>query len=100
MAVGGAMVVAVGYALVINMMATRDISHSSLSVFALAAISQLTFGALGVIGVACLHLPQPFPKQGGNGGGGLQLTIQSVISRGLLEEEQSWLKNSNIKIRS
>ena len=35
MAVGGAMVVAVGYAMVINMMATREYGHSSLSVLLL-----------------------------------------------------------------
>ena len=56
MAVGGTMVVAVGYAMVINMMATREVWPFFAIGFALAAISQLTLIALGVIGV-CLHLP-------------------------------------------
>ena len=50
MKVGGGMVVAVGYALVINMMATRErIGLSLLSGFALAAISGLTLISFGVL---------------------------------------------------
>lgn len=51
MAVGGGMVVAVGYAMVINMMATNEVWPFSL-VSALAAVSDLTLIALGKIGVA------------------------------------------------
>lgn len=52
MQIGGAMVVAVGYAMVINMMATREVWPFFALGFALAAISQLTLIAMGVIGVA------------------------------------------------
>ncbi|MFQ6863071.1 MAG: PTS sugar transporter subunit IIC [Streptococcus sp.] len=68
--VGGAMVVAVGYALVINMMATREVWPFFAIGFALAAISQLTLIALGVIGVALAFIYLNLSKQGGNGGGG------------------------------
>ena len=70
MAVGGAMVVAVGYAMVINMMATREVWPFFAIGFALAAISQLTLIALGVIGVALAFIYLNLSKQGGNGGGG------------------------------
>lgn len=70
MAVGGAMVVAVGYAMVINMMATREVWPFFAIGFALAAISQLTLIALGVIGVALAFIYLNLTKQGGNGGGG------------------------------
>ena len=50
--VGGGMVVAVGYAMVINMMATREVWPFFAIGFAFAAISQLTLIALGAIGVA------------------------------------------------
>ena len=52
MAIGGGMVVAVGYAMVINMMATREVWPFFALGFALAALSQLTLIAFGVIGVA------------------------------------------------
>ncbi len=55
MAIGGGMVVAVGYAMVINMMATAEVWPFFAIGFCLAAISDLTLIALGVIGV-CLAL--------------------------------------------
>lgn len=55
LAIGGGMVVAVGYALVINMMATKEVWPFFAIGFCLAAISDLTLIALGVIGV-CLAL--------------------------------------------
>ena len=55
MAIGGGMVVAVGYAMVINMMATKEVWPFFAIGFCLAAISDLTLIALGVIGV-CLAL--------------------------------------------
>ena len=70
MAVGGAMVVAVGYAMVINMMATREVWPFFAIGFAFAAISQLTLIALGVVGVALAFIYLNLSKQGGNGGGG------------------------------
>ena len=55
MAVGGGMVAAVGYAMVINMMATVRIWPFLLLALFFAAINQLTLIALGVIGV-CLGI--------------------------------------------
>ncbi|WP_193437702.1 PTS sugar transporter subunit IIC, partial [Streptococcus suis] len=52
MNVGGGMVVAVGFAMVINMMATREVWPFFAIGFALAAVSQLTLIALGAIGVS------------------------------------------------
>lgn len=69
MQVGGAMVVAVGYAMVINMMATREVWPFFAIGFALAAVSQLTLIAMGVIGVAIAFIYLNLSKQGGNGGG-------------------------------
>lgn len=52
MSIGGGMVVAVGYAMVINMMANSEVWPFFALGFAIAAISQLTLIALGVIAVA------------------------------------------------
>ena len=70
MVVGGGMVVAVGYAMVINMMATREVWPFFAIGFALAAISQLTLIALGAIGVAIAFVYLNLSKQGGGNGGG------------------------------
>lgn len=70
MAVGGGMVVAVGYAMVINMMATREVWPFFALGFAFAAISQLTLIALGVVGVAIALIYLNLSKQGGSGNGG------------------------------
>lgn len=56
MAIGGGMVVAVGYAMVINMMATRQVWPFFAIGFCLAAISQLTLIALGAIALALAFL--------------------------------------------
>ena len=60
MTIGGGMVVAVGYAMVINMMATREVWPFFAIGFALAAISQLTLIALGAIGVAIASFTSTF----------------------------------------
>ena len=52
MTIGGGMVAAVGYAMVINMMATNEVWPFFALGFCIAAISQLTLIALGVIGVS------------------------------------------------
>lgn len=52
MAVGGGMVAAVGYAMVINMMASREVWPFFILGFVLAAINSLTLIALGAIGVS------------------------------------------------
>lgn len=72
MAIGGGMVVAVGYALVINMMATKEVWPFFILGFVVAAISQLTLIAIGAIGVALALIYLNLSKMGGssNGGGG------------------------------
>lgn len=68
MAIGGGMVVAVGYAMVINMMATREVWPFFAIGFALAAVSDLTLIALGAIGVALAFIYLNLSKKGGSGG--------------------------------
>ena len=73
MAVGGGMVASVGYAMVINMMATKETWPFFILGFVLAAISQLTLIALGLIGIslALVYLGlKDMAKQGGGNGGG------------------------------
>lgn len=69
MAIGGGMVVAVGYAMVINMMATREVWPFFAIGFALAAVSDLTLIALGAIGVALAFIYLNLSKKGGSGSG-------------------------------
>jgi len=70
MTIGGGMVVAVGYAMVINMMATREVWPFFAIGFALAAVSELTLIALGAIGLALALIYINLSKMGGNSGGG------------------------------
>ena len=72
MAIGGGMVVAVGYALVINMMATKEVWPFFVIGFVVAAISQLTLIALGALGVALALIYLNLSKMGGSShiGGG------------------------------
>ncbi len=73
MAIGGGMVVAVGYAMVINMMATAEVWPFFAIGFCLAAISELTLISLGVIAVALALIYLKLSeggKSGGNGGDG------------------------------
>lgn len=79
MAIGGGMVVAVGYAMVINMMATREVWPFFAIGFALAAVSQLTLIALGTIGVAIALIYLNLSKKGGNGSGGGSATSSDPI---------------------
>ena len=71
MVIGGGMVVAVGYAMVINMMATRETWPFFALGFVVAVLTDFTLIALGVIGVALaliyLNLSE---KRGGSGAGG------------------------------
>lgn len=72
MAVGGGMVASVGYAMVINMMATKETWPFFILGFVLAAIPQLTLIALGLIGIslALIYLGlKDLAKQGGGMGG-------------------------------
>lgn len=56
MSIGGGMVVAVGYAMVINMMATKEVWPFFAIGFCLAAISDLTLIALGAIALSLAFL--------------------------------------------
>ncbi|MGX7058645.1 PTS mannose/fructose/sorbose transporter subunit IIC [Vagococcus humatus] len=70
MAIGGGMVVAVGYALVINMMATKEVWPFFAIGFVVAAVSDLTLIALGVLGVALALIYLNLSKRGGSSNGG------------------------------
>ena len=61
---------AVGYAMVINLMATKEVWPFFFLGFALAPLSQLTLIATGVIGVCLAIIYLNLSKKGGNGGGG------------------------------
>ena len=82
MAVGGGMVAAVGYAMVINMMATKEVWPFFALGFVLAAIKELTLIGLGVIGV-CLALIdlglEDLTKEGGDTGGGSGEPIGDIL---------------------
>lgn len=70
MAIGGGMVVAVGYALVINMMATKEVWPFFIIGFVVAAISELTLIALGALGIALALIYLNLSKMGGSSNGG------------------------------
>jgi PTS system mannose-specific IIC component len=70
LAIGGGMVVAVGYAMVINMMATKEVWPFFAIGFVLATVSQITLIGLGAIGVALALIYLALSKQGGSGNGG------------------------------
>ncbi|OFI46578.1 PTS mannose/fructose/sorbose transporter subunit IIC [Floricoccus tropicus] len=75
MAVGGGMVVAVGYAMVINLMASREVWPFFFLGFALAPIKELTLIAMGIIGVAMAFIYLALQNSGGgNGAGGSSTT--------------------------
>lgn len=70
LAIGGGMVVAVGYAMVINMMATREVWPFFAIGFVLATVPEITLIGLGAIGVALALIYIALSKQGGSGNGG------------------------------
>ena len=70
MVVGGGMVVAVGYAMVINMMATKEVWPFFAIGFCLAAVSDLTLIALGVIAVSMALIYLKLSENAGSGNGG------------------------------
>lgn len=70
MTVGGGMVAAVGYAMVINMMSTKETWPFFALGFVLAAIGQLTLIALGAIGVVIALIYLGLKENGGSNGGG------------------------------
>ena len=64
------MVAAVGYAMVINMMSTKETWPFFALGFVIAAVNQLTLIALGVIGVSLALLYLGLKESAGNGGNG------------------------------
>lgn len=70
LAIGGGMVVAVGYAMVINMMATKEVWPFFAIGFVLATISEITLIGLGAIGLSIALIYLVLTKQGGSGNGG------------------------------
>lgn len=84
LAIGGGMVVAVGYAMVINMMATKEVWPFFAIGFVLATVSQITLIGLGAIGLALALIYLTLSKQGGSGNGGATNTgdpIGDLIDR-------------------
>lgn len=69
MAIGGGMVVAVGYAMVINMIASGETWAFFMLGFCAAALTNLTLISLGMIAMALVLIYLRLSK-GGNGGGG------------------------------
>ncbi|MDK7330541.1 PTS sugar transporter subunit IIC, partial [Micrococcus luteus] len=69
MTIGGGMVVAVGYAMVINMMASKEVGPFFAIGFALAAIQDLTLIALGAIGAALALMYLALEGKGSNNSG-------------------------------
>ncbi len=70
LAVGGGMIVAVGYAMVINMMASRTTWPFFFIGFALAAVSELNLIAMGIIGLALAVLYVAVAPEFNQGSGG------------------------------
>ena len=70
MAIGGGMVVAVGYAMVINMIATKEVWPFFAIGFCVAALSDLTLIALGAIGVSLALIYLTLSESGGSSNGG------------------------------
>ena len=70
MTIGGGMVVAVGYAMVINMIASREVWPFFMIGFALAAVSKLTLIAIGAIGLALTLMYLSLESKGGSGSNG------------------------------
>jgi PTS system mannose-specific IIC component len=69
MAIGGGMVVAVGYAMVINMMANKEVWPFLFIGFTIAAISDITLIGLGIIAVAMAFIYLNLEEKAGTGGG-------------------------------
>ncbi len=72
MSVGGGMVAAVGYAMVINMMATKETWPFFALGFVFACVSEFTLIGLGVIGVVLAIVYLGLKDQASNNGGGSQ----------------------------
>lgn len=84
MSVGGGMVASVGYAMVINMMATKETWPFFVIGFAIAAVSEFTLIALGAIGLSFaliyLSLKEEAKKGGGGSAGGSGDPLGDIIN--------------------
>ena len=69
LAIGGGMVVAVGYAMVINMMATKEVWPFFAIGFVLATVTQITLIGLGAIGISLAIIYLALSKKGASGSG-------------------------------
>ncbi len=82
MGVGGGMVAAVGYAMVINMMASKEVWPFFILGFVIAALKGLTLIALGAIGVslAIIYLGLKEVASHGSGSAGSQDPLGDIIN--------------------
>ena len=82
MAVGGGMVAAVGYAMVINMMSSKEVWPFFILGFVIAALKGLTLIALGAIGVslAIIYLGLKEVASHGSGSAGSQDPLGDIIN--------------------
>jgi PTS system mannose-specific IIC component len=79
--VGGGMVVAVGYALVINMMATKEVWPFFILGFVISVIKELTLIGLGGIGLALTLIYITLSKMGSsNNGGGTNDPLGEILN--------------------
>lgn len=69
MAIGGGMVVAVGYAMVINMIANKETWAFLILGFCVAALTEITLISLGAIAMAMVFIYLRLSNNGGGGGG-------------------------------
>ena len=83
MAIGGGMVVAVGYAMVINMIANKETWAFLILGFCVAALNEITLISLGAIAMAMvmiyLHLSENGGVNGGSGNGGSKDPIGDIL---------------------
>lgn len=83
MTIGGGMVAAVGYAMVINLIETRETWPFFALGFVLSAISELTLIALGVIGLSLGLIYTTLKRSntgGGSGGGGSADPLGDILN--------------------
>ena len=82
--VAGGMIVAVGYAMVINMMASKSSWPFFFMGFALAAVTELNLIAMGIIGlsIALIYIsiaPQFNNNSGGGGGNSVEAALDDIL---------------------
>ncbi|MFT8878702.1 MAG: PTS mannose/fructose/sorbose transporter subunit IIC [Oenococcus sp.] len=82
MTIGGGMVVAVGYAMVINMMSSREVWPFFILGFVIATVTNLTLIAIGAIGISLALIYLDLSKRGSssNGGGNTGDPIDNILN--------------------